>query len=609
MKLPLQYYLEALHAQYAELRDGTVASYIPELAKADPSGFGICIATVDGYCYAAGDADRTFTLQSMSKPLVYGAALADRGGAAMLAKVGVEPSGDAFNSISLAPGSGKPMNPMINAGAIAVTALIGGANAEAQWQRIERAISAFAGRPLGTDMAVYRSESETGFRNRAIAWMLRNFGITEGDPMPALENYFRQCALEVTCRDLAFIAATLANGGVNPRNGARALPAAHVPSVLAVMTTCGMYDYAGSWLYEVGMPAKSGVGGGILAVLPGRFGIGVYSPALDEKGNSVRGIAVCRQISRDFGLHVFGGTHRPELVINRIVSGAQMPSRRVRSADETALLAKHAALIRNVSLQGEVALDGAELVVRRIAALEDETRFFILDLHRVSHLEPSAARLLHEARTRLAASGRHLVFARVAAAVDVRNALKHHGPNADDRYLSFDSDDLAMEWCENQLLTDMHPGERPPANSLDQFSLFAGLSGAQLECVREMIEELCFKEGECIFESGADNDDRIFLVLSGQLSVLLPIGSGHYQRLSTLGAGASFGEMLLLGYRTRSASVFADSDVACWVLSANRFNALASAAPDIKMQVLENIARDLSLRLRNLNAVVAALAS
>jgi glutaminase len=607
MKLPLQDYLEGLHAQFSALRDGAVASYIPELAKADPDGFGICIATLDGHCYAAGDADRPFTLQSLSKPLVYGAALADRGRAAVLAKVGVEPSGDAFNSISLAPGTGAPLNPMINAGAIAVTAMVAGDDAAQQWQRIEQVISGFAGRPLRTDEAVYRSESETGFRNRAIAWMLRNFGITEGDPMTALENYFRQCSLEVTCRDLAFIAATLANRGVHPRTGQRALPAEHVPSVLSVMATCGMYDYAGSWLFDVGMPAKSGVGGGILAVLPGRFGIGVYSPALDEKGNSVRGLAVCRQISRDFRLHVFGGSHRPELVIGRVYRGKEAPSRRLRSAAEAAFLGERASLICCLGLQGEVALDGAELVARRIAAMVGDVRYVIVDLHRVSHLEPSGARLLHETRMRLAASGLGLVFARAPATV--RDALDHPGPNADRRYLSFDDDDLAMEWCENQLLAAMTERERADAASPSRFSLFAGLHGKDLASVCALLEAIDFRAGDCVLEAGEEDDDRIFLVLTGQLSVLLPTGAGRHQRLSTLGAGACFGEMLLLGHRTRSASVFADSDVSCWVLSARRFEALAAGAPDIKVRVLENIARDMSTRLRNLNALISALAS
>lgn len=282
MQSPLQAYLDGLHARLASLLDGELASYIPELTKADPSWFSISLVTMDGAVYSTGDSTQKFTIQSISKPLVYATALADRGVKFVGEKVGVEPSGDAFNSISLNPKAGAPLNPMINAGAIATASLVAGGTPEAQWQRIIESMSAFVGRDLGIDDDVYRSESVTGFRNRAIAWMLKNFGIIDGEPMASLENYFRQCSVLVDCRDLAFMAATLANGGVHPGTGQRALPLEHVERVLSVMASCGMYDFAGSWLYEVGMPAKSGVGGGIIAVLPGRFGIGVFSPRLDR---------------------------------------------------------------------------------------------------------------------------------------------------------------------------------------------------------------------------------------------------------------------------------------------------------------------------------------
>jgi len=301
MQLPMQDYLAELHSRFSSLHEGEVASYIPELAKANPDWFGISVVTVDGYAYTVGDSDQRFTMQSISKPFVYAAALADRGKEAVLRKVGVEPSGDAFNSISLHHQTGAPLNPMINAGAIATTSLVAGDGAEAQWRRIEETMAALIGHGIEVDEAVYRSESETGFRNRAIAWMLKNFGIVEGDPMSSLENYFRQCSILVSCRDLALMAATLANCGVHPVTGKRALPDECVEPVLSVMATCGMYDYAGSWLYEVGMPAKSGVGGGIIAVSPGKFGIAVISPPLDEAGNSVRAQKAIADISNALG--------------------------------------------------------------------------------------------------------------------------------------------------------------------------------------------------------------------------------------------------------------------------------------------------------------------
>jgi glutaminase len=609
MKLPLQDYLDALHAQWAPCRDGEVATYIPELATVDADGFGICIATTDGHVYASGDAERLFTVQSISKPFVYAAALADRGLEALRRKIGVEPSGDAFNSISLDPATGAPLNPMINAGAIAATALVDGVDAAAQWARIEQALAAFAGRRLDLDEAVYRSESETGFRNRAIAWMLRNFGIVEGDPMPALENYFRQCSLRVDCHDLALMAATLANAGVHPRSGRRALATEQVAPVLSVMASCGMYDYSGNWLYEVGMPAKSGVGGGILAVLPGRLGIGVYSPRLDPRGNSVRGVAVCRQISRDFGLHVFGASHRPELVLHSVRSGRDAPSRRERSVADAKWLHEQGAAICTLALQGEVGFDGAEHVTRRIAALQADSRFFIVDLRRASGLARSAARLLHEMRARLAADGRMLVFAGVARDGPVASALQHRAAGTDHRYLSFADAELAAEWCEQQLLAQA--SDRPPAGplgSLADLPLFAGLPAAGLQALDAAMDRADFAAGEAVFEAGAE-DDRLFLVLEGELSVLLPVAGGRLQRLSTIGAGACFGEMVLLGYRTRSASVHADSAVHCRVLSARRFDELAAEWPDLRLRVVENLARSTAERLRKLNAVISTLAS
>lgn len=213
--------------------------------------------------------------------------MADQGRSEVLKKIYVEP-GRRLQFHQPASGHRRTADLMINAGAIAAAGLVGGATPEAQWQRIIDSLSTFAGRRLEIDEAVYRSESETGFRNRAIGWMLRNFGIIETDPTPIVENYFRQCSILATCRDLGIMGATLANGGINPLTGERALHHHLVGATLSVMSTCGMYDYAGSWMFEAGLPAKSGVGGGIVAVLPGRFAVAVFSPPLDAKGNSVR---------------------------------------------------------------------------------------------------------------------------------------------------------------------------------------------------------------------------------------------------------------------------------------------------------------------------------
>ena len=308
----IQNLIEEVHHRLRGRREGKVAGYIPELAKADPEDFGIVVATADGHIYAVGDSDKEFTIQSISKPFAYGLALKLLGREHMHAKVGVEPSGEAFNAISLDPVSGIPRNPMINAGAIATAAQIWQHDPEAAEATLLGFLSDLAGRPLHVDENVYISERDTGHRNRAISHLLRNFNVIESDPEGGLDLYFRQCAIAVSCRDLAIMAASLACQGRNPISGADPLNADHTIQMLALMGSCGMYDYAGQWLHDVGMPAKSGVGGGVLAVVPGRLGVAVYSPRLDPFGNSVRGIEVCEELSKRLGLHLYNQNPRAD---------------------------------------------------------------------------------------------------------------------------------------------------------------------------------------------------------------------------------------------------------------------------------------------------------
>ena len=308
---PLRAFLRDLHAKYQGLSDGKVADYIPEISKADPNWFGLCLVTADGQRFEFGDIEQAFTIQSISKPFVYGMALADLGREATLARISVEPSGDAFNSIELEAGTHRPHNPMVNAGAIAAASLVTGDGPADRLNRVLDTFARYIGHPVSVDMAVFTSERATGHRNRAIAHLMRNFDIIDDRIEEALDLYFKQCSILVTCRDLAMMAATLANGGVNPITKDRALPPEYVRDVLSTMYTCGMYDFAGEWAYRIGLPAKSGVGGGIIAVVPGEAGIAVFSPPLDARGNSVRGIRVCEELANRFGLHIFD-CHAPE---------------------------------------------------------------------------------------------------------------------------------------------------------------------------------------------------------------------------------------------------------------------------------------------------------
>lgn len=305
MEHELQSLINHLHAEYKSLSDGEVATYIPELGRANPDHFGICVVTADGRVFEAGDCDQPFTIQSISKPLTYGMALEEFGQEQVGRYVDVEPSGDAFNSIELQNGTNRPHNPMVNSGAITVTALLHRRHGSETFEKVLERFSAAAGRPLSFDQAVYESERRTGHRNRAIAHLLLNFGLMPEDAEAALDVYFRQCSILVTSRDLAAIGATLANMGRNPLTEEGAFDIHCVKSMLSVMFTCGMYDYSGQWAYRVGIPAKSGVGGGVMAVVNRQIGIATYSPRLDSYGNSRRGIEVCTELASRLGLHVF----------------------------------------------------------------------------------------------------------------------------------------------------------------------------------------------------------------------------------------------------------------------------------------------------------------
>ena len=607
MQSPIQSYVDNLHRQLAGLTAGDVASYIPELAKANPDAFGICLVTIDGAAYSVGDAQQLFTIQSISKPFVYATALADWGQAFVSTRVGVEPSGDAFNSISLDPQTGAPLNPMINAGAIASAGLVAGDTAADQWERIAASLGAFMGREIRVDEAVYRSESDTGFRNRAIAWMLKNFGIIEGEPMSVLENYFRQCSVLVDCRDLAFMAATLANGGVHPLTGTRALPAPHVERVLSVMATCGMYDYAGSWLYEVGMPAKSGVGGGIIAVLPGRFGIGIFSPPLDAKGNSVRGIDACKRLSQDFHLHVFSSTNKPSMALGRVYTGAEAPSRRRPMAEARAYLGAHADRIKYLCLQGFLAVDGIEYVIRQMRDLASASYCFILDMHKVSGITESAARFLDQARVSFREEGIAVVFSRVQGRQAILGPLSKAVDKRDRGFLVFEDNDLAVEWCENRLLGESMQ-LKVAVGKLADSPLFAGIAPSLMLQVEAVSSIETFAAGKPIVAAGQTADGKIFFIEVGQVSILVPLQSGGHQRITSLGPGMNFGEMVMLGQTVRSASAYADTEVRCRVLHIADVDRLAQENPPLKITLLENLAKDMADNLRRATQWIAALA-
>ncbi|MBU9766102.1 glutaminase A [Mycobacterium sp. TNTM28] len=384
----VQRYLDQIRDEQIGLCDGELAGYIPELAKVDPEGFGLTLSASDGYVYESGDTAVEFTIQSISKPFTYALALDNLGPAAVDARIGVEPSGEAFNEISVDDVTKTPKNPMINAGAIAAVSLIPGANADERFGHILDFYSACAGRQLDVDSNVYASEKATGNRNRAIAYMLTSFGVLDGDPDEVLDVYFRQCSVNVTSTDLARMAATLARGGLNPLTGRRVTDANVVRRTLSVMVTCGMYDATGDWVSAVGMPAKSGVGGGIVAVLPGQLGIGVYSPRLDSRGNSVRGVQVCRNLSSQLGLHFLTVTRESSSTLRAVFDVS--PG------------------VRVYEVQGDLMFAGAEQVLRTAQHDCDDYDVAVLDAGHVDDIDDAARGMLIGMRASLTAAGKEV---------------------------------------------------------------------------------------------------------------------------------------------------------------------------------------------------------
>jgi glutaminase len=309
--------VEAAYAKYRTLKEGKNADYIPALAKVDPDLFGIAVVTPDGKVYTAGDVKTEVSIQSISKVFTMAQVIQEQGPEAIEKTIGVDATGARFNSIIAVEavrtvvGTGAPeMNPLVNPGAISATSMVRGANADEVWKKIIGFHSDSAGRNLSVLQDVYKSESDTNQRNQAIGALMLAYGYIKSNWQQAVDLYTRQCSIGVNARDLGIMAATLALGGKNPVSGNQVMDAAKVPSVLAVMATAGLYDDSGKWLYHTGLPAKSGVGGGIIAVAPAKFGIAVVSPPLDDAGNSVRAQRAIADISNSLGGNPYAAQSR-----------------------------------------------------------------------------------------------------------------------------------------------------------------------------------------------------------------------------------------------------------------------------------------------------------
>lgn len=575
----------------APMGDGIVADYIPELGKAERDWFGVAVATIDGAVHEAGDSGLPFTIQSISKPFVYGLALQDRGRAEVLRRVGVEPTGDAFNSIEIDEESRRPYNPMVNAGAIVTAGMVRGDAEADRLSRVVAFLSDVAGRELDLDEDVFRSERDTGDRNRAIAYFMKAHGMLD-DVEEVLDLYFHQCSVLVTCRDLAVMAATLANGGVNPITGAHALDRNHVESVLSVMATCGMYDFAGEWLYTVGLPAKSGVAGGVIAVLPGQLGIGVFSPPLDARGNSVRGIAVCQEISRRFHLHQY----RPGLLstnaVRRRYRGDVVRARVTRTAEESAALDRGGDRIAVYELRGELSFGPVERLTRIVMDDLDSVDYAVLDFRRTTGMDEVSATLIERLAVLAAAGGVRFVAANVGhGRLDVETAT--------------DVDD-ALQRCEADLLNRALGPREAVVAPLAAQPLLAGLTDAEFADLEAATVELSLAAGDILCRDGDPADD-IYFICSGALRAEVTSGDGGPQtRLLTMGPGSALGEVALLDGGTRSATVVAEAPTRVRVLSFGALARLAAVHPGLPATLYRNVARLLAGRLRRVTEHVRA---
>jgi glutaminase len=598
-KPPLLRFLDRCHADFSNETGGAVADYIPELGKADPDCFGISLATIDGHVYEVGDTRVPFTIQSMSKPFVFALALDTLGAARVESAIGVEPSGDPFNSIRL-NADNHPFNPMVNAGAIACSGLIHEAKGDDAFEYIRQALGRFAGRELGIDEAVFASESATGDRNRAIGYLLRNSSVIKDDVGAVLEVYFRQCSVLVTARDIAVMAATLANRGTNPVTGEQVMTPYAISRTLSVMTSSGMYDYAGEWIYRVGIPAKSGVGGGILAALPARLGLGSYSPRLDRHGNSVRGIKVCEALSSHYDLHML---NRSDDARNSIIADydiGKSPSRRSRRPHERKILAAHHQAVRIIELVGTLTFSGIDYVSRQLAA-KPRPQFVIFDLRRVAAMTRAGARLLAEEFRELARLHVTVILSGIKrSSADWKMIKEWAGgiSNLRDFYLL----DAAIEWAEDQVVY-RHGGaiDFHEITELSEQPLLAGLTSEELAGLAALGTIRSYRPGEKIVAAG-DPAVSLFFLKSGVVHVTLPDGV----RLATLTAGMAFGEMALLETH-RSADVLADLSATALEVPLRAFERFRDQHPRTCERIMRNLAQLLADRLIVANTKVDLL--
>ncbi|MGB9391770.1 MAG: glutaminase [Xanthobacteraceae bacterium] len=532
---PLHRFLIGCHAEIQKDNSGAVASYIPELKKSDPNHFGISLATIDGHIYEVGDCNVPFTIQSISKAFVFALALELLGAKTVEAIIGVEPSGDSFNSIRLRPDN-RPHNPMVNTGAIACSGLIHRTKGKNAFDYIRAALGRFA----------------------------------------------------------------VANNGVNPVTGEEVMKPYAVARTLSIMTSSGMYDFAGEWVYRVGMPAKSGVGGGIVAALPAQLGLGTFSPPLDLHGNSVRGLRICEALSAHFGLHMLNRTGDVRASIIADYDIGSITSRRSRKPRDQQILEEHHEKVRVIELLGALAFATIDYVSRRLA--ERPTQILIIDFRRVASLTHAAGLLLAEF-LRNGSGATTTVLAGIEPKSAIWSTINRLIADID-KVRTLPLLDEAIEWAEDQIIFRYggHIAVASPV-SLKEQALLAGLTDEELADLSKLGTQRSYPAGKHIVSAG-EPATSLFFLQSGMVSVKLPSGV----RLASLDEGMAFGEMTLLN-EPRSADVCADTHVACLELPIEKFNRFRQEHPRIAERIARNLAAILAKRLILANAKIDSLSA
>ena len=601
--LPIASFLKEVHDTSILNISGKNADYIPELSAADPNQFGIALTSSDGHIHEIGDSLNFFTIQSISKAFVYSLALELVGEQAVNEIIGVEPSGEAFNSIKFQDDN-RPFNPMVNAGAIACTALIYSLEGANAFYRIQEIMGRFAGRNLHLDEKVFESENATGDRNRAIAWLLKNNKIMKTDVEKSLLTYFKQCSLQVSARDLSIMGATLACNGFNPVTKKRVISIGNAIKTMSIMASAGMYDYSGEWLYRVGLPAKSGVGGGIIAALPSQFGLGSFSPPLDQQGNSVRGIEVCKMVSSYYNLHILETEGNVEDVISASYDLQNVRSSTERQEHDIKILFKYGKNAYVLELTGSLNFIAIDYIIRQVNK-HTAKEFIILSMRKVSRFSSGAEKMLEAFIQNIGNVNNKIIFSDIKFNSEIKSNILNSfklNENISPRY--FKETNEAIRWVEDKLLTKYASTKKSSKRvSLEKQLLLKGLSSIELEFLKTQLIVRKYEVDATIISKG-DAADGIYFLRSGQVDISVK----KNQTLTTLNAGTCFGEFSLVSPHTkRSANVVALTDCFCEYLPIKTLETVRLSNINIIEILLKNVALILSKRLQSSNDKISAM--